>query len=95
MAPAGQARLVALLNAHVVAGRLDSTSLGERVQGGNGTVELMTLAGTPLTARLNGAVNLLLRDPAGGFANISVYDVIDANGVTHVIDKVMLPAQTP
>lgn len=95
MAPAGQARLTALLNGHVVAGRLASTELGEQVERANGMAELATLAGTKLTARLNGAVNLLLRDPAGGFANISVYDVINANGVTHVIDKVLLPAQTP
>lgn len=95
MRPEGQAQLTALLNAHVVAGRLDSTQLGEQLARGNGQVELTTLAGTKLTVRLNGAVNLLLRDPQGGFANIAIYDVIDANGVTHVIDKVLLPTQTP
>jgi uncharacterized surface protein with fasciclin (FAS1) repeats len=95
MAPAGQARLVAVLNGHAVAGRLDSGSLGERVQGSNGMAELVTLAGGKLTARLNGAVNLLLRDPAGGFANIAIYDVVCANGIIHVIDKVLLPAQAP
>ena len=95
MQPANQARLTALLNAHIVAGRLDSSQLGEQIARGNGTLELTTLAGSKLTARLNGAVNLLLRDPAGGFANISIYDVIDANGVTHVIDKVLLSAQNP
>lgn len=95
MRPDGQAQLTALLNAHVVAGRLDSSQLGERVSGGNGMIELPTLAGTKLTVRLNGAVNLLLRDPQGGFANVAIYDVIDVNGVTHVIDKVLLPAQSP
>ena len=95
MQPANQARLAALLNAHIVAGRLDSSQLGEQIARGNGVLELTTLAGTKLTARLNGAVNLLLRDPSGGFANISIYDVIDANGVIHVVDKVLLPAQHP
>jgi hypothetical protein len=38
---------------------------------------------------------LLLRDPAGGFADISIYDVIGANDVIHVIDKVLPPAQNP
>jgi uncharacterized surface protein with fasciclin (FAS1) repeats len=95
MQPANQTRLTALLNGHIVAGRFDSTQLGEQIARGNGTLELTTLAGTKLTARLNGAVNLLLRDPAGGFANISIYDVMDANGVTHVIDRVLLPAQNP
>jgi uncharacterized surface protein with fasciclin (FAS1) repeats len=95
MQPANQARLTALLNGHIVAGRFASTQLGEQIAGGNGTLELTTLAGTKLTARLNGAVNLLLRDPAGGFANIAIYDIFDANGITHVIDKVLLPAQNP
>jgi uncharacterized surface protein with fasciclin (FAS1) repeats len=95
MQPANRARLAALLNGHIVRGRLDSTTLGRQVGEGNGTTELATLADTKLTARLNGAVNLLLRDPAGGFADISIYDVIDANGIIHVIDKVLLPAQNP
>ena len=94
MQPAGKARLTALLDGHIVKGRFDSVALGKEVADGNGMTELTTLAGTPLTARLNGAVNLLLRDPAGGFADISIYDVINANGVIHVIDTVLLPAHT-
>jgi uncharacterized surface protein with fasciclin (FAS1) repeats len=92
MQPAGQVRLTALLDAHIINGRYDSMTLGKQVADGNGTTEITTLAGTPLTARLNGAVNLLLRDPAGGFADISIYDVMNANGVIHVIDKVLAPA---
>jgi len=95
MQPANQARLAALLNNHIVAGRLDSSSLGQQVASGNGTIELTTLAGTKLIVRLNGAVNLLLRDGAGEFADVSIYDIVNANDVMHVIDKVLLPAQTP
>jgi uncharacterized surface protein with fasciclin (FAS1) repeats len=95
MQPANQARLTALLNNHIVAGRLDSSTLGQRMASGNGNAELTTLASTKLTVRLNGAVNLLLRDAAGTFVNVSIYDVIDANGVIHVIDKVLLPEQNP
>jgi uncharacterized surface protein with fasciclin (FAS1) repeats len=95
MQPANQAQLAALLNNHIVAGRLDSSSLGQQVAAGNGMTELTTLAGTKLIARLNGAVNLLLRDGAGNFADISIYDIVNANGVMHVIDKVLLPAQAP
>jgi len=94
MQPTGKARLTALLEGHIIKGRFDSVALGKQVADGNGMTELTTLAGTPLTARLNGAVNLLLRDPAGGFADISIYDVINANGVIHVIDTVLLPAHT-
>ncbi len=78
MLPANQARLAALLNNHVVAGRLDSSALGQQVASGNGITELTTAAGTKLVARLNGAVNLLLRDGAGNFVDISIYDVVNA-----------------
>jgi uncharacterized surface protein with fasciclin (FAS1) repeats len=95
MQPANQTRLVRLLETHVVRGRSDSTVLGQQLANNNGSIELTTLAGSKLVARPNGAVNLLLRDPAGGFADISIYDVMNANGVIHVIDKVLLPAQNP
>jgi uncharacterized surface protein with fasciclin (FAS1) repeats len=95
MQPANQARLAALLNNHIVAARLDSSTLGQQVASGTGVAELTTVAGTKLVARLNGAVNLLLRDAAGNFADISIYDVVNANGIVHVIDKVLLPTQTP
>jgi uncharacterized surface protein with fasciclin (FAS1) repeats len=95
MQPSNQARLAALLNNHIVAGRLDSNTLGQQVVSGNGVAELTTLAGTKLIARPNGAVNLLLRDTAGNFADISIYDIVNANGILHVIDRVMLPAQNP
>jgi uncharacterized surface protein with fasciclin (FAS1) repeats len=95
MQPANQARLAALLNNHIVAARLDSSTLGQQVANGNGMTELTTMAGTKLIARPNGAVNLLLRDPAGDFADISIYDVVNANGIVHVIDRVLLPTQNP
>jgi uncharacterized surface protein with fasciclin (FAS1) repeats len=95
MQPPNRARLTALLSGHIVRGRLDSATLGSQVAEGNGATELTTLAGTRVTARQNGAVNLLLRDPVGGFADISIYDVIDANGVIHVVDKVLLAAPNP
>jgi len=95
MLATNQARLVALLNYHVVAGRLDSVTLGRQLADGAGIAELTTLNGAKLTARLNGAVNLLLRDGVGNFADIAIYDVACANGIVHVIDKVLMPAQTP
>jgi uncharacterized surface protein with fasciclin (FAS1) repeats len=95
MRPGSEARLTALLNYHVVAGRFDSATVGHQLAEGAGAVELTTLNGAKLTARLNGAVNLLLRDAAGNFADIAIYDVANANGIVHVIDKVLMPAQTP
>ena len=37
------------------------------------------------------ARNIVLKDAAGGIANISTYDVLQSNGIIHVIDHVLLP----
>jgi uncharacterized surface protein with fasciclin (FAS1) repeats len=41
---------------------------------------------------MNGPMNIVLRDEKGNIASISTYDVYQANGVIHVIDKVLLPS---
>ena len=41
---------------------------------------------------MNGPMNVVVKDAKGGVANISTYDVIQSNGVIHVIDHVLLPA---
>jgi uncharacterized surface protein with fasciclin (FAS1) repeats len=40
---------------------------------------------------MNGPNNVVLKDEKGNFANITTYDVIQSNGVIHVIDAVILP----
>ena len=40
---------------------------------------------------MNGPANILVKDAQGGIANISTYDVMQCNGVIHVIDRVLLP----
>ena len=40
---------------------------------------------------MNGEHNIVLKDAKGDIANISTYDVVQSNGVIHVIDKVLLP----
>ena len=43
-----------------------------------------------LTVKKNGN-NLVVEDNTGTVANISTYDVSQANGVIHVIDRVLMP----
>jgi uncharacterized surface protein with fasciclin (FAS1) repeats len=41
---------------------------------------------------MNGDRNVVVRDAKGGVAAISTYDVVQSNGVIHVVDKVLLPS---
>jgi len=52
---------------------------------------LETVSGDKLTAMMNGERNVILQDENGGYANVSVYDAFQSNGVVHVIDAVVLP----
>lgn len=40
---------------------------------------------------MNGPKNVVLKDEKGGIASISTYDVMQSNGVIHVIDTVLMP----
>jgi uncharacterized surface protein with fasciclin (FAS1) repeats len=78
----------------IVPGRYDSRALLERINENGGDAKLKTLDGGTITASLNGPTNILLTDGKGNLADISVYDIYDSNGVTHVIDRVIEPAAT-
>ena len=52
---------------------------------------LTTVNGGKLTASMNGPRNVVLTDAKGNTSNISTYDVMQSNGVIHVIDSVVMP----
>ena len=85
------ATLKGILTYHVVAGRLDKAALWKMVKDGKGTAELKTVAGGKLWVMANGDANLVLQDEQGKWANVPTYDVLQSNGVIHVIDQVMMP----
>jgi uncharacterized surface protein with fasciclin (FAS1) repeats len=92
MKPENRAILTGVLTYHVVPGRLDAGALWQRVAEGGGTAELTTVNGEKLRIRANGPNNLVVEDEQGGTATISTYDVLQSNGVIHVIDDVLLPS---
>jgi uncharacterized surface protein with fasciclin (FAS1) repeats len=61
------------------------------IRKGNGMASLETVQGQELSAMMNGEHNIVLKDQKGQVANISTYDVMQKNGVIHVIDQVVLP----
>jgi len=89
--PENKGALTGILTYHVVPARLTYNDLRNQVKHAGGMARLSTVAGGTLTAEMNGPVNIVIKDAAGNAANISVYDVIQSNGVIHSIDRVLMP----
>ena len=89
--PENKAVLTKILTYHVVAGRLDASSIAKMIKEGNGTAVLKTVAGGVLKATMNGK-KLILTDEKGGMAEVTIANVFQSNGVIHVIDTVVLPS---
>ncbi len=89
MRPENQDQLVRLLSYHVVPEKLDDLTLANRVMAGNNTASLKTVEGTPLKATVGDGAAMIV-DAKGGFARINVANVLQSNGVVHVIDKVLM-----
>ena len=89
--PAAKGTLTTVLTYHVIAGKYDMKALMEAIEKGGGKAMLKTVAGQELTFAMNGPHNITVWDTTGAVANISTYDVIQSNGVIHVIDRVLMP----
>jgi uncharacterized surface protein with fasciclin (FAS1) repeats len=88
--PENKATLIKILTYHVVAGKLDSKALMEKVRMGNGMAMLTTVQGETLTVMQKGK-HLEVKDSKGNVAMITIKDVYQSNGVIHVINKVLMP----
>ena len=89
--PENKATLTKILTYHVVAGNMTADKIMAAIKAGKGTASLKTVSGGTLKAMMNGPKNVVLVDEKGGVSTISTYDVIQSNGVIHVIDKVLMP----
>jgi uncharacterized surface protein with fasciclin (FAS1) repeats len=88
--PENKAALVKILTYHVVSGRYTAADLMKMVKAGGGTATLTTVQGEPLTVTLKGH-HLLIHDAKGDVAHVTIGDVIQSNGVIHVVDTVLMP----
>ena len=88
--PESKPTLTKVLTYHVVSGKMDATALMAAVKAGNGKAMVKTVSGGTLTATSNGSA-VMVMDESGGTANVAIADVIQSNGVIHVVDKVLLP----
>jgi Secreted and surface protein containing fasciclin-like repeats len=88
--PANKATLVKILTYHVVPGRLTAQDLADQVAAGGGKAELKTVEGEDLTVSKDGD-GWAITDAKGNTAHVTIGDVMQSNGVIHVIDKVLMP----
>jgi uncharacterized surface protein with fasciclin (FAS1) repeats len=89
--PENKATLTKVLTYHVVAGRMTAVSLMKAVKDGEGEAHLKTVAGQDLIVKQAGPGKLTITDAKGDVAMVTIADVLQSNGVIHVIDTVLLP----
>jgi len=88
--PENKDKLKSILTYHVVSGRLTAKDLMEKVKAGGGKAEIKTVEGAPLTIEEKDG-KLWLIDAKGDKAEVTIANVMQSNGVIHVINTVMLP----
>src|ERR1700733_9043909 len=88
--PENKATLTKILTYHVVAGRISSHDLWDKVKAGGGKAELKTVEGGSLWVMAQGK-KLYLVDGKGGKSWITIADVNQSNGVIHVVNTVLMP----
>jgi uncharacterized surface protein with fasciclin (FAS1) repeats len=88
--PENKATLTKILTYHVVSGRYSAADLMALVAKGNGKASLTSVEGEPLTVMQTGKT-LSVTDAKGGVAQVTIADVMQSNGVIHVVNKVLMP----
>jgi uncharacterized surface protein with fasciclin (FAS1) repeats len=89
--PENKATLVKVLTYHVVPGRMTAVNLMKAVKDGEGAAKLKTVAGEDIWVKQAGPGKLTITDSKGDVAMVTIADVLQSNGVIHVIDTVLLP----
>ena len=89
--PENKDKLTAILTYHVVPGRYTAADLATQVDSMGGKLMLKTVQGEELTIERSGMKHLTVTDAKGDVARILIADVLQSNGVIHVVDKVLIP----
>ncbi|WP_375437766.1 fasciclin domain-containing protein [uncultured Hymenobacter sp.] len=83
--PENKQKLTTILTYHVVPGRLMAADLKDGQT-------LTTVEGETLTVMAKGG-SVMLRDAKGGMATVTIPNVVSSNGITHVVDTVLMPTK--
>jgi len=88
--PENKKTLTNVLTYHVVPGRITAKDLMDKIKAGNGKAMLKTVEGAELTFAMKDG-KLWIMDAKGDTAQVTIRNVMQSNGVIHVIDTVLLP----
>ena len=88
--PENKAMLTSVLTYHVVAGRITAADIAAKAKAHRGKATYTTLQGGTLTFMKSG-MGWMISDGKGDSGKITAANVIQSNGVIHVIDTVMMP----
>lgn len=88
--PANKAMLTKVLTYHVVPGRYSAGQIAALAASHRGTATLTTVEGEKLMFRKMGKSWMVI-DAKGGKATITIPNVMQSNGVIHVVDRVLMP----
>ena len=89
--PENKDQLTQVLTYHVVPGRITAKDLMDMISKGGGKATLKTVEGADLTFEMkDGAIRVW--DAKADTAKITIKNVLQSNGVIHVIDTVLLPS---
>jgi uncharacterized surface protein with fasciclin (FAS1) repeats len=89
--PENKATLTKILTYHVVSGRMTAANLMKAVKDGEGMAKIKTVEGEDLIVKQPSAGKLSVTDAKGDVAMVTIADVLQSNGVIHVIDTVLMP----
>ena len=88
--PENKATLTKILTYHVVPGRITAAMIAANAKAHGGTATYTTVEGEPLMFKKSG-MGWEIMDGKGDTGMITIANVMQSNGVIHVIDTVMLP----
>ncbi len=88
--PENRDTLVKILTCHVLAADETTALLSDAVMKFGGRAQFTTVGGCKIIAWAENGV-FMLQDEKGDVARITIADVMQSNGVIHVIDTVLLP----
>jgi uncharacterized surface protein with fasciclin (FAS1) repeats len=88
--PENKGTLTSILTYHVVPGRITAGQIQAMAAKNGGTATFKTVQGGSLMFHKAGN-GWAVMDSKGGMANIAIANVMQSNGVIHVIDTVLMP----
>jgi len=90
--PENKEKLQKILTYHVVPGKATAEVVGQLIEQGGGHAKVTTVQGEELTLRVKDG-KVTVTDAKGNSATVVQADVMNSNGVVHVIDAVLMPSK--